>query len=582
MGTPVVAVQGTLDELGTPLIATTFVVVDLETTGGSPEANAITEVGAVKVRGGEVLGEFQTLVRPAMSIPPFVAVLTGITDAMVASAPPVEAVLPTFLEFARGSVLVAHNAPFDVGFLKAACDSTGRVWPTLQVLDTARLARRVLARDEAHDCRLATLARLFRASTMPTHRALDDARATVDVLHGLFERLGNVGVHTVEELATWQSTVTPAQRRKRFLAEALPHSPGVYVFADGRGAVLYVGKSKDMRTRVRTYFTASENRRRMTEMVAVAESVTGIVCATPLEAEVRELRLIAERKPRYNRRSRFPERATWLKLTVEPFPRLSLVREVKFDEATYLGPFGSRRLAEAAMTAVHEAVPIRQCTDRLSPTRLRHACALAEMGRCGAPCEGGESVAAYGQHVEAVRVAFTADARRLVERLQTRIERLADHQRYEEAAVHRDRMVVFVRTAARTQRIAALAAVPHLVAARRIDEGGWEVHVVRFGRLAGAGRTPPGQDPKPYLEALVATAETVASAPPPLPAATVEETECILRWLETPGTRLVEVDGVWALPAGGAGSLNTLVGAADVADRAARPFDDRRGLRPAR
>jgi DNA polymerase III subunit epsilon len=583
MGPPVVGVQGTLDELGTPLIATTLVVVDLETTGGSPEANAITEVGAVKVCGGEVLGEFQTLVRPAMSIPPFVAVLTGITDAMVAAAPPVEAVLPMFLEFARGSVLVAHNAPFDVGFLKAACDSTGRAWPTLQVLDTARLARRVLARDEAHDCRLATLARLFRASTMPTHRALDDARATVDVLHGLFERLGNVGVHTVEELATWQSTVTPAQRRKRFLAEGLPHSPGVYVFVDGRDVALYVGKSKDMRTRVRTYFTASETRRRMTEMVAVAESVTGFVCATPLEAEVRELRLIAERKPRYNRRSRFPERASWLKITVEPFPRLSLVGEVKADHATYLGPFGSRRLAEAAMTAVHEAVPIRQCTDRLSPTRRRTACALAEMGRCGAPCEGGESVAAYARHVDAVRVAFTADVRRLVERLQARIERLAGHQRYEEAAVHRDRMAVFVRAAARSQRIAALAAVPHLVAARRLDGGGWELHVVRFGRLAGAGTTPAGEHPRRYLEALVATAETVVSAPPPLPAATVEETECILRWLETPGTRLVEIEGVWALPAGGAGGLSGLVStAAEAADRAAHPFDDRRALRPAR
>ncbi|HEX2362490.1 MAG TPA: DEDD exonuclease domain-containing protein [Jiangellaceae bacterium] len=583
MGTPVVAaVQGTLDELGMPLIATTFVVVDLETTGGSPEANAITEVGAVKVRGGEVIGEFQTLVRPAMSIPPFVAVLTGITDAMVASAPPVDAVLPAFLEFARGSVLVAHNAPFDVGFLKAACDATGRPWPTLQVLDTARLARRVLARDEAHDCRLATLARLFRASTVPTHRALDDARATVDVLHGLFERLGNVGVHTVEELATWQSTVTPAQRRKRFLAEGLPHAPGVYLFVDGRGAALYVGKSKDMRTRVRTYFTASETRRRMTEMVAIAESVTGIVCATPLEAEVRELRLIAERKPRYNRRSRFPERATWLKLTVEPFPRLSLVREVKADHATYLGPFGSRRSAEAAMTAVHEAVPIRQCTDRLSPSRLRHACALAEMGRCGAPCEGRESVAAYGQHADEVRLAFTADAHRLVERLQAKIERLAGHQRYEEAAVHRDRMTVFVRTAARSQRMSALAAVPHLVAARRLDAGGWELHVVRFGRLAAAGTTPPAEPPGPYLDALVATAETVVPAPPPLPAATVEETECVLRWLETPGTRLVDVDGVWALPATGAGSLTTVISAPDAADRAARPFDDRRGLRPAR
>jgi DNA polymerase III subunit epsilon len=144
-------------------------------------------------------------------------------------------------------------------------------------------------------------------------------------------------------------------------------------------------------------------------------------------------------------------------------------------------------------------------------------------------------------------------------------------------------MAVFVRAAARSQRIAALAAVPHLVAARRLDGGGWELHVVRFGRLAGAGTTPAGEHPRRYLEALVATAETVVSAPPPLPAATVEETECILRWLETPGTRLVEIEGVWALPAGGAGGLSGLVStAAEAADRAAHPFDDRRALRPAR
>ena len=582
MGTPVVAVQGTLDELGAPLISTTFVIVDLETTGGSPGTHEITEVGAVKVCGGEVLGEFQTLVRPGLSIPPFVAVLTGITDAMVATAPRLQAVLPAFLEFARGSALVAHNAPFDVGFLKAACERHGHAWPGFQVLDTARLARRILARDEARDCRLSTLARLFKAGTMPTHRALDDARATVDVLHGLIERLGNVGVHTVEELTTWQSMVTPAQRRKRYLAEGLPHAPGVYMFLDGQGRALYVGKSKDMRTRVRTYFTASETRARMTEMVAIAESVTGIACATPLEAEVRELRLIAERKPRYNRRSRFPERASWLKLTVEPFPRLSLVREVKLDHATYLGPFGSRRLAEAAMTAVHEAVPIRQCSERLSPKRTRSACALAGMGRCGAPCEGGETVEEYAVHADAVRRAFTADARPLVDRLLARIGRLADGERYEEAAVHRDRLSTFVRTAARAQRIAALAAVPQLAAAQRLDPGGWQLHVVRFGRLAGAAATPPGAHPRPYLDALLATAETVVPAPPPLPAATVEEAECVLRWLESPGTRLVEVDGVWALPAGGAGGLAGLVGAAEAADRAARPFDDRRGLRPVR
>src|SRR4051794_18262984 len=135
--------QGTFDELGSPLAEVTFVVVDLETTGGSPNTAAITEVGAVKVRGGQVLGEFQTLVNPMTDIPPFIAVLTGITDAMVAGAPTLRSVLPSFLEWARGSVLVAHNAPFDLGFLRAGCAQLSLTWPTFESLDTARLARRV-------------------------------------------------------------------------------------------------------------------------------------------------------------------------------------------------------------------------------------------------------------------------------------------------------------------------------------------------------------------------------------------------------------------------------------------------------
>ncbi len=382
--TGVLGVQGVFDELGLPLAEATFVVVDLETTGGSPADCSITEVGAVKVRAGDVMGEFQTLVRPDGPIPPFIAVLTGITDAMVARAPRIDSVLPTFLEFANGAVLVAHNAPFDVGFLRAAALSLGLAWPGFDVVDTARLARRVVTRDESPDCRLASLARVFRSATTPNHRALSDARATVDVLHGLIERLGNQGVRTVEELALWQSAVTPAQRRKRRLAETAPHAPGVYLFKDAGGQVLYVGKSKDLRTRVRSYFTASETRRRMREMVAVAESVTSLVCATPLEAEVRELRLIAEHKPRYNRRSKFPERSVWVKLTVEPFPRLSLVREVRDDHTVYLGPFAHRRRAEAAVAAIHEVLPLRQCTTRITPRRTTSACVLAELGRAAA------------------------------------------------------------------------------------------------------------------------------------------------------------------------------------------------------
>jgi DNA polymerase-3 subunit epsilon len=553
--------QGTFDELGQPLYDVTFVVVDLETTGGSPADSSITEVGAVKIRGGEVLGEFATLVNPGRAIPPMITVLTGITDAMVLAAPPIGEVLPAFLEFARGSVLVAHNAPFDLGFLRAACALGGYDWPGFESVDTARLARQVLARDEVPDCRLATLARLFRTSTVPCHRALDDARATVDVLHRLVERLAGFGVTSLEELRLFSARVTPAQRRKRHLADPMPTAPGVYLFRDGRRRVLYVGKSGNLRSRVRSYFTAGEHRSRIAEMVAVAESVEAIECPTLIEAEVRELRLIAEHRPRYNRRSRFPERAIYLKLTVEPFPRLSQVRQVRDDGAAYLGPFASAGQAELAAAALHEAFPLRQCTGRLSVRKLRRACVLHELGRCGAPCEGRESPADYARHVAHAAAAIRADPEAVVLACSRRIETLLPSERYEEAALHRDRVAAFVRAAARLQRLTGLTVLPQLVAAvPRVDRG-WDVGVVRWGRLAASIVVPAGTAPSPYLDAAVASAETVPTGYGPTPAASAEESEVILRWLESPGARLIALDGVWACPARGAARAGRWLGA---------------------
>ncbi len=300
------------------------------------------------------------LVEPAARrSPPFIAVLTGITDSMVASAPRIESALPAFLEFARGCVLVAHNAPFDIGFLRAACRSTGHPWPDPPVLDTARLARHVVTRDEARNRKLGTLARLFRSTTTPDHRALPDARATVDVLHALIERVGNLGVH-VAGGADRRSPpgCRPRPRRKRHLAESLPHAPGVYLFRDdARPAAVRRQVSVDIRTRVRSYFTAAERAPGWPRWSPWPSSVSAVVCATPLEAEVRELRLIAEHKPRYNRRSRFPERAPWVKLTVEPFPRLSVVREVRDDGGCYLGPFGTTAAGGARGRRAARGVP---------------------------------------------------------------------------------------------------------------------------------------------------------------------------------------------------------------------------------
>ena len=571
--------QRSFDELGRPLRDLTFCVVDLETTGGSAAGGSmITEIGAVKVRGGEVLGEFQTLVNPHQAIPAFIAVLTGITDSMVASCPTIEQVLPQFLEFAAGSVLVAHNAPFDVGFLKHFAERQGRPWPRFEVLDTAKLARRVITRDDAPNCKLSSLAVVFGSSTTPNHRALSDARATVDVLHGLMARLDNLGVHTLEELQTFSSRVTSAQRRKRHLAERLPHAPGVYLFRDDRGRVLYVGTSKDLRTRVRTYFTASETRSRMGEMVGLAADVEGIECATPLEAEVRELRLIAEHKPRYNRRSRFPERVHWIKLTREPWPRLSLVKRVLDDDADYLGPYSSKKTAERAVAALHEAFPIRQCGGRMPRVPAMSACALAEMGKCLSPCNGSVSHDDYDAVVARLRGSLLAAPDAVVASVSRRMTTLAEASRFEDAGSWRDRLSSFLRGAARTQRLRALTRCPELVAARREDTG-WAVHVVRHGRLAAAGVIPSGAHAGEWVRGLQASADTVVAGPGPTPATTAEESEKILRWLESDGVRLVHVEGEWTCPVGGATKHLRVHDRVEQSRKDLVPFDDRRSIR---
>ena len=307
--------QLSFDDLGTPLAEATLVVVDLETTGTDPVADAITEIGAVKVRGCEVLGEFRTFVDPERPIPAFIASLTGITDAAVQGAPTIRTVLPMFLDFVGPeAALVAHNARFDIGFLRARAAECAVTWPSPAVLDTLALARAVFRRDEVRDHKLSTLAAHVGASVSPDHRALSDARATVDVLHAIIERLGPAGAATLEDITSAHRRAKPVQLRKKHLAAEVPPVPGVYQFLDAAGAVLYVGTSRNVRSRVRTYFTAGETRRAVLDMLPRAESVHVIECATATEAAVRELRLIAREKPPSNRRGLRPEVAHWLRL----------------------------------------------------------------------------------------------------------------------------------------------------------------------------------------------------------------------------------------------------------------------------
>ncbi len=202
------------------LSETTFAVLDLETSGGSPRLGAgITEIGVVKVKGGQVLGTFQSFVDPGHALPYFITELTGITDQMLISAPFIDEILPTLFEFLGTpdeTVVVAHNSPFDLSFLKAASVTHEIDWPEYVTIDTARLARAVLERDEVINCKLSTLSQFFGATTSPNHRALDDALATVDVLHGLIERLAGFKIYNFEEMRSFPSK---KRRAKRPIAE---------------------------------------------------------------------------------------------------------------------------------------------------------------------------------------------------------------------------------------------------------------------------------------------------------------------------------------------------------------------------
>lgn len=432
-------IQTTL-ELGVSLSEVTFCVVDLETTGGSPADDAITEIGAVKYRGGERIGSFRALVDPRRPIPPYIAHLTGIDDRLVSGEPAIEQVLPAFLEFFRGSVFVAHNAGFDFGFLNANCDVLD--YPALPgpPLCTARLARRVVWPD-VPNVRLATLANYFRTRAKPTHRALDDAEACAEVLHGLLDLGRRLGILTMGDLAE----AVRARGRPNFgkiqLADRLPHAPGVYLFKARDGRVLYVGKANDLRSRVKSYFYGDE-RKRIVNLLDEVRSVEGIRCGGELEALVVEARLIRRHEPKYNRRGRTWRRGAYLALDPrEAWPRLKVVHAPSpGDGRAYLGPFGSTARARLAKEALEETAPIRRCTTSMGANTRFAPCALADMGRCLAPCDGRTDAERYGELVRWLASSLASSPGELLEALERRMTRLAEAERYEEASSVRDRL----------------------------------------------------------------------------------------------------------------------------------------------
>lgn len=532
------AIQTTLEE-GVPLSEVTFCAVDLETTGGSPETSRITEIGAVKYRGGERIGSFQSLIDPGQPIPPFITHLTGIADCDVAGAPTIASIMPRFIEFLGDSVFVAHNAGFDFGFVNAALRRLDYDPLPQRPVCTARLARRVVWPD-VPNVKLHTLAQYFRCAAQPSHRALDDAMACAEVLHALLDRGGRMGILTLGDL---QQAVR-ARGRPNFakirMTDALPQAPGVYVFRNAAGDVLYVGKSKNLRQRVKSYFYG-DGRKKIDDLLSEMTEVEGIRCSSELEALVMEARLIHQHEPKYNRRGKTWRRYTYLKIdATEAYPRIKVVHEPKGD-ATFLGPFGSNSAAILAKEALEEAFAIRRCTTPMRAATRFSPCALADMRRCQAPCDGRTDPERYGELIRGL-VSSLSSPDGLLEALEGRMHKLAAADRFEEAALARDR----------------LRALGDSLSKRRLDEWMLEGQLVLRDasdhRLRLAGGTLLNDDgPDPI--------------PTPCPRERADELTAVREWIRRNPVVVEFADSPPAEPVEGGASLHRLLTRLRAADK---------------
>jgi DNA polymerase III epsilon subunit family exonuclease len=319
----------------------TFVVFDLETTGLRPGTARPCEFGAVRVENLQLAERFQTLANPGARLQPGVAALTGLGDEQLRRAPPVSAVTRRFLAFAGDAVLVAHNARFDMAFLdNETMRLTGdRVAAT--VVDTVGLARRLLGRQPAN---LAALSHRFVTDARPCHRALPDAEATAEILLALIGMAQERGARTVADLVELAATRPRRVHRKRGLAFGAPQRPGVYLFRDAHDQVLYVGRARDLRARLRSYFRSEKQRPAVEAALGALEKVEWRVLGSELEASLEELRLIRELRPPANARSARPDRYVYLRRRGDSV--------ICSSQPSELGPIKSRRRAQLAARAL--------------------------------------------------------------------------------------------------------------------------------------------------------------------------------------------------------------------------------------
>ena len=538
-----------------------FTVVDLETTGATPGFSKITEVGAVRIEGGEIVGTFSELVDPGVPIPALITGITGITREMVTGAPAIDEVLPRFVAFAADSVLVAHNARFDLAFLDYELGLLTREAFPRPALDTLRLARRLMPHAR---CSLGVLADRLGLPTNPEHRALPDARATAELLLVLLSRLEEQNVTTLEEVARICEPEARRNYHKIVLTEQLPTAPGVYIMRDARGAALYIGKAENLRRRTRDHFLQRQAYG-ATQALELLEKIDIVETGSEFAALLLESRLIRAHRPPCNRHGTRVSTYHYVKLTGDVFPRLYATPNLRDDGSLYAGPFRKAAFAKRFADTLNALFPLRTCAhlpvvegseaeralqlleaepgsrgrDAARAVRLHRprrvpatSCIRADIGHCLGPCRvalDGE----YRQAVEQARRVLEGDGDEVEEVLKERQDDAVEQLAFEQAGrlqAHRDtlqqalRLIRRVREARETY---ALLVYPSRRAGRV------NLYGVAAGRIVVERELSPRRFGHDAALAVLHDVYGAAPAAPPLPTEAIDELLLVHSWLRS-------------------------------------------------
>ena len=449
-----------------------FVVLDTETTGLRPGPNRVIEIAGIRLRGGEVIDSFQSLVNPNRRLPPFIVQFTGITQEMVAGAPGAEQIFPDFLQFIEGAILVGHNVGFDIGFLSYEAQLLGYAFP-IDGLDTIPLARRFLP--GLRRFKLDTVAGHLKIPMVNRHRALGDAKVTAAIFMKLLNLARQEGIYTLGNLrrrlqlpVAWSGDITDASLAKQVeylradgklssksvtsrptgslllnpaWKREFPNKPGVYLMREASGQVIYVGKAKCLKDRLASYYSHPLGyTRKMDGLLQNVKEIETIVLGSELEALLMESQLIKQLQPTYNVQLRNYDLYPFIKIDVQhPFPRVYSSREVAADGARYFGPFRSRRMVDLTIDLIQKVFPVRTCTRSLPPqAKPSEPCLRLHLDRCPGPCRGGVDPLEYARVIEQVCAFLGGEREDLLDRMRRQMLEAAQQLNFERAAWLRD------------------------------------------------------------------------------------------------------------------------------------------------